>query len=156
MNAKEYLRQIRKIDSMIKNKIDEAEHWKSVAQNIGTYSDGERVQSSGNKQKMADAVCRYVSIEQDIDKSVAALILIRKEVIETIEQLETAEYDILHKTYVQYKDFTEIADMMGKSYSWVTTIHGRALANLQKILKEREKVEHECTESEEKEETKNT
>ncbi|WP_425756210.1 hypothetical protein ACPW7J_02115 [Ihubacter sp. rT4E-8] len=156
MNAKEYLRQIRKIDTMIANKTAEAEHWKAVAQNICTYSEAERVQSSGNKQKMADAVCRYVSIEQDIDNALSDLILTRKEVIASIEQLETSEYDVLHKVYVQYKDFTEIADIMGKSYSWVTTVHGRALANLQKIIKEREKAEHEYTESKEKEEPQTT
>lgn len=154
MNAKEYLRQIRKIDIMIANKMAEAEHWKTVAKNTSTYSEGERVQSSGNKQKMADAVCRYVSIEQDIKNSVEHLIAVRREVIATIESLEAAEYDVLHKIYVQYKDFTEIADMMGKSYSWVTTIHGRALLHVQKILKEREKAD-ECTESKEKEETEN-
>lgn len=136
-NAKDYLLQIRKIDRLIENKIAEAEHWRSVATGTTACSDGDRVQSSGSKQKMADAVCRYLTMDNEISKAIDRLIDIKQEVINTIEQLPVDEYDILHKKYVQLKDFYEIAVELDKSYSNITTIHGRALVNVQRLLDER-------------------
>ena len=58
----------------------------------------------------------------------------------TIEELNTDEYDILHKIYIQGMSFKEVAAVKDKSYSAITTIHGRALADLQKLLNERKEI----------------
>ena len=132
MTAKEYLSQIKKLDTLIDNKLAEVAHWKAVASGTTSRSEGERVQATGSNQKMADAVARYMDMENEINADID-----RQEVIQTIEQLPWIEYDVLHKIYVQGKEFWEVADSHEKSYSWTTTIHGRALTNLQKILDER-------------------
>lgn len=141
MKAKCFLRQIEKLDRMIKNKVVEQEQWRSIAMGTTAPMGGERVQSSGNKQKMADAVERFVEIEGEINKSIDILVDTKNDVISVIEQLKTIEYDILHKLYVQYMSLYDVADIYDKSYSWVTTIHGRALKNVQTILDQREKEE---------------
>lgn len=137
MRAKEYLLKICKIDKLIENKIAEMEHWKAVATGTTAYSEGDRVQSTSNKEKMADAVARYLDMEAEVDAEIDRLIDTKQEVISTIEQLKVDEYDVLHKIYVQGKSFKEIAADKHKSYSWVKSRHGRGLANLQKILDER-------------------
>ena len=139
MNAKDYLQRVRKIDRLIENKIAEAAHWKTVAMGTSTHSEGERVQSSGSKQKMADAVARYVDIESEINEEIDRLANVRREIVLTIEALPVDEYDMLYQVYVNCKELQDVATDMDKSYSWATTIHGRALAHLQKILDEREK-----------------
>lgn len=141
MKAKEYLLQIRKLDTLINNKLAEVDHWKSVAFGTGAWSDSERVQSSGNKQKMASAVDRYVDIQAEITADIDKLIHLKQEVIRTIEVLPAKEYDVLHKFYVQGMTFDEIADFHERSYSWATSVHGRALASLQRVLDERKKNE---------------
>ena len=141
MNSKSYLLQIRNFDTLINNKLAEADHWKSVAFSTSTYSEGERVQSSGNKQKMASAVEKYIDIQKEIDAAIDKLVDKKKEIIKTIEVLPTAEYDVLHKYYVQGMDFYQVAAAMGKSYSWATSVHGRALASLQRVLNERKENE---------------
>ena len=141
MTAKEYLSQIKKLDTLIDNKLAEVAHWKAVASGTTSRSEGERVQAMGSNQKMADAVARYMDMEAEINADIDRLVDIRQEVIKTIEQLPWIEYDVLHKIYVQGKEFWEVADSHEKSYSWTTTIHGRALTNLQKILDERKKHE---------------
>lgn len=141
MKAKEYLLQIRKIDRLVENKIAELEHWQAIATGTTTFSDGDRVQSTGNKYKMEDAIIKCIEINNEINSEIDRLVDTRKEVISTIERLKPDEYDVLHKIYVQNKDFQEIATAKKMSYSWVTTKHGRALASLQKILDEREKNE---------------
>lgn len=141
MKAKCFLRQIEKLDRMIKNKVVEQEQWRSIAMGTTAPMGGERVQSSGSKQKMADAVERFVEIEKEINKSIDTLVDTKNDVIGVIEQLKTIEYDILHKLYVQYMSLYDVADIYDKSYSWVTTIHGRALKNVQRILDQRENEE---------------
>lgn len=147
MKADKYLQQIEKIDKLIENKIAEAERWKEIAMGSTSYSEGERVQSSGTKQKMADAVARYVDLEAEINAEIDLLVDKKLEIIRMIEKLPADEYDLLHKRYVMLKNLKDIAaDISDKkdkafetAYSWATTIHGRALAHLQKLLDERGK-----------------
>ena len=141
MNAKDYLLQIQKLDKLIENKLQEVAHWKAVATGTTVCSEGDRVQSSGSKQKMADAICRYMQMEDEINAAIDRLVDTKQEIIETIEQLPIDEYDLLHKIYVQKKELYEAAMEMDRSYRWVTSVHGRALANVQKILNEREQNE---------------
>lgn len=138
MKAKEYLQQVKKLDVMISNKIAEKAHWMAIASSTGAFSTTEKVQSSGSQQKMADAVDRYIDIEREIDEQIDKLVDTKNELLGTIEQLDAIEYDLLHKIYVQYRPLNEVADSYGKTYSWATTVHGRALKNVQRILDERE------------------
>jgi uncharacterized protein YfbU (UPF0304 family) len=135
LDAKEYLKQVEKLDVRIKNKLIEQQQWRDIALGITTNMEGERVQSSGKKSKMADAIERCVDMETEIDSLIDELVDIKKKVIQTIEQLDSAtEYNILHMRYIQYKSLQEIADHYGKDYGWATTTHGRALKNVQVVI----------------------
>lgn len=139
MRAKDYLRQLQKLDKLIENKLAEKEQWKAMATSTTQQMSADRVQTSGNPQKMADAVCKIIEIEAEIDAFVDRLVDTKREVISTLERLNPTEYDLLHKVYVQYFTFDDVAIKMNKSYSWVTTVHGRALKNVQRMLDERQK-----------------
>lgn len=135
MEAKEYLRQVEKLDVLISNKLIEQQQWRDIAMGITANMGGERVQSSGAKSKMSDAIDRCVDMEKDIDGLVDKLIAVKKDVLQVIEKLDSAvEYNILHLRYIQGKDLQDIADHYGREYGWVTTTHGRALRNVQAIL----------------------
>lgn len=138
MKAKDYLKQIEKLDTLIQNKLAEKARWKDIALGITTSTEGERVQSSGSQQKMADAINRCIDIEREIDSFVDSMVDLKKEIIQTIEQLNPTEYDVLHKRYIQNMTFDEIAEAKRKSKSWATTVHGRALQSVQRILDDRE------------------
>lgn len=135
MKAQDFLRQVRKLDLQITNKLIEKQQWRDIALGITANMDGERVQSSGGKSKMADAVEKLVDAETEIDSLVDKLIDVKKEVIQAIEQLDSpTEYDVLHRRYIQFLSLQEIADHYKKDYGWATTTHGRALKSLQEIL----------------------
>ena len=138
MDAKKYLQQVSKLNKLIENKMIEKEQWKAIAISTGTFSDGERVQSSGSQQKMADAVCKCVDIERELDDCIDRYIDTKNEVIHTIEQLPAVEYDVLHKIYIQEKTLADVAAICDRAYSWATTIHGRALKMVQDMLDGRE------------------
>lgn len=136
--AQTYLEQVEKLDARIRNKLIEQQQWRDIALGITANMEGERVQSSGAKNKMADAIGRCVDMEAEIDSLIDILVDTKKEVIQTIEQLDSAvEYDVLHRRYIQFQDLQEIADHYGKEYGWATTTHGRALKGVQEILDEK-------------------
>ena len=139
MEAKEFLKQPERLDLRIKNKLIEKQQWKEIALGITANMYGERVQSSSNsKSKMAEAVIKCVDMEAEIDSLIDELIDKKKEVIQTIERLDSAtEYNVLHMRYIQYLSLQEIADHYHKEYGWATTTHGRALKSVQELLERR-------------------
>lgn len=137
MNAKEFLRQIKKMDKLIENKMAEVQRWKDIATNVSPNMSGERVQSSGNPHKIADAIGRYIDLEREINQDIDKLVDAKKDVISVIEMLNATEYDVLHKVYVQGFTFDEVAFACKHSRSWATTIHGNALKHVQSILDNR-------------------
>lgn len=137
MTAKEFLQQIRKMDKLIENKLAEVQQWKDIATNTSPNMTGERVQSSGNPHKMSDAIGRYIDLEREINQDIAKLVDAKKDVISVIEQLNATEYDVIHKIYVQYLTFDEVAYACKHSRSWATTIHGMALKHIQELLDKR-------------------
>ena len=138
MNAKEYLIQVVRLDTIIANKLIEKQQWMDIALGITANMGGERVQSSGAKSKMAEAVEKCVDMEAEINALIDRLIETKKEVVATIEQVDSPiEYDVLHKRYIQKMQLQDIADCYDKEYGWATTTHGRALKSVQNILDKR-------------------
>lgn len=142
MDAKLFLRQLKKLDYMIENKTIERNQWKSIATSTTAQMCGERVQTSGSKQKMADAVGIYMDIEREVDEYIDMLVAKKKDIISVIEQLDAGEYDIMHKRYVQYLTIEEIAACKNKTPSSIKGTHRAALGKVQKILDERERKKH--------------
>ena len=137
-DAQIFLEQVEKLDARIRNKLIEKQQWKDMALGITASMDGERVQSSGAKSKMANAVERCIDMEAEIDGLVDELVDVKKDVIQTIEMLDSAtEYKLLHLRYIQYIPLKHIADEWNVEYTTITTTHGRALKNVQRILERR-------------------
>lgn len=136
MEVKEFLNQVKKLDLQIKNKLIEKQQWYEMAIGITSNMEGERVQSSGSQSKMQDAIIKCVDMEAEIDRLVDKLIDIKREVIQTIEQLESpTQYNVLHLIYIQGKTLQEVADEYAMSYDWAATTHGRALKNVDLLRK---------------------
>lgn len=135
MEAQKYLKQVLFAEKKIKNKLAERQKWKDIALSITACMGGERVQTSGSKDKMANAVEECEDAESQVLESVKECRKIIDDVTHTIENLDSAtEYDLLHMRYVQHMDLQEIADEYRKEYGWATTTHGRALKNVQALL----------------------
>lgn len=138
MNAKEFLQQVRKLDKLIENKLAEAQRWKEIANNTTVNMSGERVQSSGSHDTIANAICTYIDLDREITRCIDELIDKKKDIISVIEQLSATQYDLLHKLYVQNYTLQDVASMYQRDYGWATTTHGRALKHVQIILNKRE------------------
>jgi len=130
MNAETYLDRIKKIDAMIKNKLRDYRRWVEQADGLGGAALGERVQSSRNLHRGADAIDTYIDLEREIN----ALKKERRSIIQTIEQLPSAEYDVIYKLYVEDFTLKELAYHFGKSDRWVKLRKHNGLVLVQGLL----------------------
>ena len=105
MTGKEYLWQIKKINTQINNKNFELKELKASGLPAG---------------QTLDAIAR-------LDRE-------KRAIINTIERLPEAEYDVLHKVYVQHLSLQEVAAARDISYSLAASIHGRALKRVENII----------------------
>lgn len=138
--AQAFLARVEMIDALVQNKLIEQRQWKDLALSITANMEGERVQSSSTTtSKMEDAIIKCIMVEEEIAAVVERLIAEKKKVVSTIERLYSpTEYRVLHMRYIQYISLSDIAEKMGKDYTWATTTHGRALRHVQELLEKEE------------------
>lgn len=137
MDAKDYLGQIRLLDVLIQNKQLEIEQLETLATRVTSVNEGDRVQASGNQDKMADIVCKIVELRKEINADIDKLVDLKSEIIPIIDAVQDADMiDVLYKRYIQYKKWEEIALEMHYTYQWVCKLHGRALQKIDMIRKE--------------------
>lgn len=130
MTAREYVGQLERIDILLASKSAEKLRWKALALDTGARQSGDKVQGSGNQQKMAGAVESAV----DIDAEIASLQAQRHQITRTLEKLQVDEFWMLNAVYGKHVSIGQAAWERGKSYSWGRTLHNRAMKNLEKIL----------------------
>lgn len=137
MEAVEYLSQVKTCDISINNKMLEKEQWQTLATKTNCPMEGERVQSSGNPDKLSNAVIKIIEIEQEIDAMIDDFVDLKNEVTKVIDSIKTVNvnmYNILHKKYIEYMNLKQIAVKINYSYDWVVELHGQALDEVQKII----------------------
>ena len=66
IKAIDFLRQIKKIDKRIENKLVEIQQWKDIATNSTTNMSFESGSSTPNPHKTADAICKYMDLEYEL------------------------------------------------------------------------------------------
>lgn len=138
MKAEEYLMQVHKLVKLIKNNKAEREMWYDLATSTTKPLSPDKVQSSGNPQKMADAVCERAGLEAVIQNTLEELEGKLLEIKTTLESLPAVHYDVLHLIYIQGKRPEDVAEIYGRSKRWACSKRGDALRRLQRILDSRE------------------
>lgn len=133
MTAKEYLQQIRKIDLLIQNKLEQAQELRSKLEvkGINFESDGS-TSATRNVTKMNELIVSVVTLEEEINQQIDLLINKKREVMELVDSLDNAdEISLLYKRYFNYMSWEEIAVDMKFSYKHIHRIHGNALKSIQ-------------------------
>ena len=133
LDTKQYLSQIERLDRVIQNKLTEIYQLKTMACNIVVSTENERVQTSGDKERMASTVAKIVDIEKEIDSLIDVQIERKNTIIRQIEGIEDNDmYHILFNRYVKRANFNEIAKEMSYSERHILTLHGQALLEFDK------------------------
>lgn len=134
MTTKAYLSQIERLDRMIQNKLSEIYQLRTMVCSVSVSTDGERIQSSGDKDRMGTTVARIVDLEQETNKLVDNFVDRRKKIIEQIDGIEDIDfYHVLSMRYVSRDTFETIAEKTNWSIRKVFTLHGKALAEFERL-----------------------
>ena len=132
MNAEQYLDRIKKLESLVRARLIEHARLVEIAEGIGSATIGERVQSTRNLHKSADAIGKYIDIEREIHE----LEQERREILALIERLPADSYAVIYDLYVSAKPYKEIAYDRKKSMDWVRYHRKRGLIMIQTWLDE--------------------
>lgn len=135
MQAKEYLKQIKKLNSMIENKQVELEQLRELSKSISSQpTDQEYVQSSGTSDKVGNIVVKIVDMQCEINDMIDEYIDKKAEITRVIESLECDAYNVLHKRYIQGMTYDSIAESVDLSRQWVMELHNRALEEVNSLI----------------------
>lgn len=128
LKAQEHLEKIQEIENKIRRKLTEKRRWFELATNTApNMSDDVRVQSSGSKEKMANAVVKGVYDDSIIDLQVAKLTAQRQEIIDVIESLPEPYCDILYRIYVEYTPLKDLSYIRNENYQVTCNKRGEGL-----------------------------
>ena len=145
MTAVKFLEQIERADRTIDSKLSEIYKLRCLATSITVPTDREAVQTSGVSDKVGNIVAKIVDLENDINNLIDEYIDIRQSCIEVIESLsDPLQYTVIHKHYVQYKSFVEIAEEENYSYDGIMKAKKRALKRIEAILQEKNTKTQNC------------
>ena len=136
MNAKEYLQQIKTMDTKINTDIEELANLESLVTKTTSVMGDDRVQSSGSQEKMADCVAKIVDMQKEITDEIDRLIDYKKEARQLIcDSCDADCTKLLQKRYFNFETWEQIAVEMNYTYQWVSgKLHKRALSQVQKAL----------------------
>lgn len=116
MPAKEYLLLVRKKEANIKRLRSDKENLRQMLYSLGGAPEGERVQTSRNFDRFGSVYAKIDEKECDIAKKLKELINFKVKVSEEISTLSNPNYiEILHKRYIQFLSFEQIAVDLGYS-----------------------------------------
>lgn len=136
-DAKRYLQQIKLYDSHINTKIEEVHHLKAMATKITPTLKQDVVSGGGSQDKLSEAVAKIVDLEAEIDREIDRYVDAMRNISATIDTLsDPDQLQVLHKRYVQFKTWEQIACDMNMTYRNVCYIHGKALLAVNEIMKE--------------------
>lgn len=134
MTAKEYLLQVKKIDSLIRAKKEEIEAINDMLRVHGVSYDKipSDVHSTDTMQKL---IIRKIELENEINEQLISLLDQKREIMNTVDHLEKPEeIEVIYARYFRYMKWEDIADQLGYEERQIYRIHGYALLNLNRIL----------------------
>lgn len=136
MTAYDYLNTIRILDALIQSKLEEQQQLKELATQITQAGDG-LPHATGVSDKVGSTVSKLVDLQNDTAVLVEEYRNKRQEIIKVLELLPPNQYAVLHKRFVLFKKWEEIADEMMYSERQVHRIRKRAIRLVQYILDEK-------------------
>ena len=135
MTAKEYLQQIYHFHRKVKRLQARRDQLRADLYSIGSPSgkmDADKVQTSMSGDTMLRLIAKVDEIERDIVYEIDQMVDARERIAGEIERVSNEHYrDILHKRYIEFKRWVDIADEMHMEISWVFRLHGRALQDFE-------------------------
>lgn len=132
---------MRNIDRFIKDKLEEAEKWRAIAENMTGNLNEICVQTTKQPDKMASAVIKLVDLLRESDEEALSLINIKETIIKQIDELYRLGFDkdymILKSYYVQERSLAYIALDSQYSYKQTKRNYEKAIRRFESVFGEK-------------------
>jgi len=130
MNAKEYLSQAWYLDKRIKTKERQIDWLRSHAAYVSPkISDEPKVVVSGRRSPVEEAVVRITELEDEINTSIANLMMLKQEIGRAIRGVNNMECEtLLEMRYLTFLAWDQVAVQLGYSQDYIYHLHRKALA----------------------------
>lgn len=140
MTAKEYLEQVKEIDSKIKRLASLKERLKECMYSSAGSPEGERVQVSRNIDKFGSLYARIDNIEREINERKEEMTDLRVKLALDIDELsDFIQKQVLINRYIYLKSWQEISAKIGYTKGYIFQLHKEALKEFEKIYNETRK-----------------
>lgn len=135
MTPKEYLLQIKKLNVLIDQRINERDELRRFNGMCSVDYAKDKVQTfQKGEASFVNAVEKAIELEAEIDGLIDDYIDLKNKIIGEIQSLNNPTYiQILYKKYVEFKRLEVIAVEMAYSYQYVRAMHGFALQAFGKV-----------------------
>ncbi|MDO4323202.1 MAG: hypothetical protein Q4C61_11805 [Lachnospiraceae bacterium] len=128
MTAKEYLQQALRLDERINSKISQLESLRELATKYTSTITGMPRNPSPSQSPMADAVCKIIDLQDEINRDIDHLVDLKRELVGVIRNVEDVECRLLLELrYLCFKSWEDIAVQMGYTTRNIHYLHKQAL-----------------------------
>ena len=137
-DAKAYLRKIELMDAHINNKLNDLFALRTMVTKITATISPVVASGTGSQDKLGDAIAKIVDLQNEINQAIDKYVDAKREVSAVLEKLQDPDHvKVLHKRYIEYKPWEQIACEMNFTYRNVCYIHGKALQAVEALLEGR-------------------
>lgn len=125
-----YLSRYRRLNERIDRLLEEQSRWRERALKI-TPTLSQSPGGGGNDSPIERPMDKVLEIEKEVDREIDEMQIVRKEIRETLNQLEDENLKLLMEyRYIDGLTWEQIAVKMHYGFQWVCKLHGRALNRL--------------------------
>lgn len=135
MTSKEYLNRAYRLYRSLNSKLEQLESLKALAEKCTPVLSDMPKNPSSNTSSMEDTIASIIDLQNDLCTEIQEYVDTIREIREVLNQVTDSKfYLILHKRYLNYKHWEEIAVDMNYSYRYLLTKHGQALKEVDRII----------------------
>ena len=138
MTAKDYLLQALWLDQRINSKLEYLESLKRISMKVTTSFTHEKPNyKTIEKSRMEDTIVKIIDLENEINADIDQLIDLKKNIMRTIKVMEDINCQVLiEMRYLVGKSWEDIACDLNYNNRTVFKLHGKALKEIEEIMKE--------------------
>ncbi len=129
----DWLNKVRKLDELIDAKQVERDQLWALATKI-TPEVSDMPHGGGVSDKVGNAAVRLVEMTQDLDRLVDEYVDYKQMIVRELEKLPANQYGVLHRYYIQYMTWEEVATDMNVSSMSVWRYWQNGLKNLAGVV----------------------
>lgn len=142
MKAQAFLGRAYKLDTKINVKLEQLEHYRSLAYKVTGTLKQDKISSGTQKSSLEDAIIKIVMEEEELNAAIDRFVNVKREISGVIELLGNDDEQILLELrYLCFNTWEQIAVKMNYGMSNVFRVHRNAIGNIEGILEMKRRCE---------------